>query len=396
MMPNTIETYIQFRQDLSSENDSYNDVDILIFCALAYLDFSCVEKKLPLTLREVYDLLIDNEHYQHQKQLRLKDYQLFELMAKSIRYRDIKLAAYCEIAEKETMTQFAAVNFVLPDGTLVVCYRGTDDSINGWREDFNMFTDEVIKARNHALLFLEQEALYKNKQSIWQRIRNVSYGKHWWTRLQYYQMLKKQAPIIVAGHSKGGNLALAASIHAVKLHARIKKVYNFDGPGLPESITDSIGFKEISEKTIAYLPGYSYFGRLFYHGEKQVYVKSCNEGMAQHDIHSWLVDAHGFILGELEIGADHFKKKADEFVERVGNENMKEFVASLFYVLEALGVEKMSEIQSLDRKNIIAVFHNLNTLNLKTRWLVLLLIQMMHQEMKNAKIHICLEEENSK
>lgn len=387
-MNHTIQTYIEFRGDLSSIEVPYNDVDILIFCALSYIDFSYIETKLPLSLKDVHRLMKQNPEYDKKKQYRLYDYIVFEKMEHKKRYEDIKLLSYSDIADEDSIVQFSAITLCLPDDTLVVCYRGTDDTLIGWHEDFNMFLEDTIGARTKACEFLQETGKLTFEESLLQALKNPYYGTSLIERYKHYCTYKKNAPIIVAGHSKGGNLALAASIHTHELHNRIQKVYNFDGPGLPESVSELPGFLEISKKTKAYIPSYSYFGRLFYHGEDQMIVASCNEGMAQHDINSWLVHTNGFIESTLDEEAVNFKKKADDFVERLGQENIKEFIEALFYVFDTLGIKTLTEIETMDIKNLINFFHNLTNLSIKTRFHILFFVQLMHQELRHSKSNI--------
>lgn len=331
-MKSNIQTYLNFRSDISYKIAPFIDVDMAIFSSLAYVNFNILKTHLPITLKNALKLIKQDLNYNYKRLLRIEDYTNLELLANTIRYQDIQIVQLSDIKDKETTTQFAATTLLLPDNTLVVCYRGTDDSIIGWHEDFNMYLNEPIGARNKAVKYLNEAA-------------NLKCSFTW-------NLFHKKLPIIIIGHSNGGNLALAASLYANNLHDRIKKVYNFDGPGLPIEDYGRPEYLEIIKKTITYTPSYSFFGRLFFHSEKIKVIDSCNQGLDQHNINSWLVDANGFIETTLDDQATAFFNRSDEFVAKLGTIHTKEFIDAFFNLKEINIKYKIDIIKFLQLMNI--------------------------------------------
>lgn len=364
-MKSNITTYIKFRGDVSYKNVPFNEVDMVIFSSLAYIDFNAIRAYLPVTLSEAFHILKKSEEYENKQMFCMEDYRNLELMSDTIRYKNIKIVQLSDIKDEKTITQFAAITLLLPDDSLVVAYRGTDDSVIGWHEDFNMYLDEPIGARDRAVEYLEKAAALK-------------LVKKWY-------FFNKELPIIIVGHSKGGHLALVASLYAVDLHSRIQKVYNFDGPGLPSDDIKRDGYSEIIKKTVTYIPGYSFFGRLFHHEEEIKVVASCNQGLEQHKIHSWLVEPERLAEGILEQQGTEFFNKANEFVNKLGTDYLKEFVEALFSLLKFLELENISDLEHVELSKYIDAFFNFKGINMKAKIEIIKFIQLMSSEMKRSK-----------
>lgn len=69
----------------------------------------------------------------------------------------------------DQQTQFAALTFRLPDGTLYLAFRGTDDTLVGWKECFAMSYAFPVPAQALAQDYLVQAA---------QRPRRLRVGGH--------------------------------------------------------------------------------------------------------------------------------------------------------------------------------------------------------------------------
>ena len=144
--------------------------------------------------------------------------------------------------------QFSAVTILMPNGMIYVSYRGTDNTIVGWKEDLNMSFKELVPAQTTAKNYLNKIAeKYKDKQ------------------------------IIVGGHSKGGNLAVYAAAYCEpKIQDRIIKVYNNDGPGFCDKVVNSEEYNRILNKVHTYIPKSSIIGRLLNHKEETTDLKGSN------------------------------------------------------------------------------------------------------------------------
>ena len=235
--------YMQWR-DIELKKLEFNEIDNLILSRLAYFPFdNIIKKEEEITLKEVYD------RYKKMKKpgiiLQKEDIELFPILANSIRFGRIQLSNYVNKIDKIEEKQFSAITIILPDDTIYVAYRGTDKSLIGWKEDFKMSFSDIVPAQIDAVKYLNKVAKkYKNK-------------------------------IRVGGHSKGGNLAVyAATFCLAKIQERIIKVYNNDGPGFNQKITQSKEYKNILSKVHTYIPQTSIIGRLLNHEEKTTILKS--------------------------------------------------------------------------------------------------------------------------
>ena len=74
------------------------------------------------------------------------------------RFSGIEMGAFLEQFDGDEQTQFAAVTYRLPSGMLVVTFRGTDDSLVGWKEDFNMAFQYPVPAQVTAADYLTRVA----------------------------------------------------------------------------------------------------------------------------------------------------------------------------------------------------------------------------------------------
>lgn len=78
------------------------------------------------------------------------------LMTNYKRYKEMKLVACTNVFEKKPDVQFNACTFLLPDGTVVVVFRGTDDSLRGWKEDFDILTQDNIPLKSLQRIILSR------------------------------------------------------------------------------------------------------------------------------------------------------------------------------------------------------------------------------------------------
>lgn len=190
-------------------------------------------------------------------------------MAKCKRYKELKVAACTEVFDLESSVQFAAQTYFLPTGQLLVIYRGTDDSINGWKEDVDIYANKTIPSYPLAIKYLETVAE------------------------------KYKGDIIVEGHSKGGNVALYTALNCnQETRDRIVRLYNNDGPGFADySLFETAAYKELLPRYTHLVPESSFIGMLMCHDDDYIAVKSNKKlGPMQHDLFTWQIDP---LTGEL-------------------------------------------------------------------------------------------------
>ena len=140
----------------------------------------------------------------------IESHELFEKMAHSPRYQNIQILSYVNDIDKNLIKQFSAMTLLLEDQRLVVAYRGTDDSLIGWHEDFLMLCENVVPAQVSSVEYLEYVASFQSSHSLLSSLQNKYLDKSLWQRLKKHFQYQKKRPIWLVGHSKGGNLAMYA------------------------------------------------------------------------------------------------------------------------------------------------------------------------------------------
>ena len=148
--------YLDWR-DISLEKVEFNEIDNLILARLSYfpLDGS-VKENDEITVREAY--LKMKEQGTTGRILQAEDIDLFPKLANSERFGNLKLTGFVNKIDPEAEKQFSAVTILLPDNTIYVAYRGTDNTIVGWKEDFNMSFSDLVASQTESVKYLEKIA----------------------------------------------------------------------------------------------------------------------------------------------------------------------------------------------------------------------------------------------
>lgn len=209
--------YLEWRGDLSIKVDKFNEIDNLILSRLSYFPFDGLfESNEEIELKEVY------ERYKKLgttgRILQKEDIDLFPLLAKSNRFGDLKLTRYTNKLDLIKEKQFSAITILLPDEIIYVSYRGTDNTVVGWKKDFNMSFSELVSSQTDAVEYLENVAKAYNKK------------------------------LLVGGYSKGGNLAVYVGTFCKKeIQNNIIKIYNNDGSGFVDKVLNTTHIETLSE-----------------------------------------------------------------------------------------------------------------------------------------------------
>lgn len=260
--------YIAWRGDLQFSDSEFSDVDALIFTQLSYIDFSGAvssDMRECVTLKDAARRVLGNGAKPLGAVLPADITELLKSAAASRRFGDVRLSGFVNRIDVENEEQFSAVLFHI-GRSVFAAYRGTDDTIVGWKEDFNLSYMDSVPAQREAAEYLKK------------------------VMKAYYFV-----PVCVGGHSKGGNLSVYAAANlSQRQKKRIKTVFNFDGPGFPEEIIKSPEYVDISGKVINILPEGSIVGRLFSSCGREKIV-SCKENLImQHVAFGWEVMGSAF------------------------------------------------------------------------------------------------------
>lgn len=323
--------YISWRGDLSFEQAQFNEVDNLILACFSYVNLdgiSPVTKQKGIGLKkltkEFMKLHTMKELEADKSFIRLAPFMMMK-MAKSVRFGKCVVRNYVNDIVTEAEQQFAAMEIVLEDGTSYVSFRGTDDTIIGWKEDFNLSTG-VVPAQKRAIEYL-------------QKISEHTDG-----------MLR------VGGHSKGGNLAIYGSVMCKSAHEKILEIYSNDGPGFSREFQELPEMKEMMPKIIRIIPEYSIIGTLLEHEKEPVIVASSSKGLLQHDGFSWEVQGPALVRRDsLNKTALRFIEILHKWIDGMDTEQKRLLIEDLFATLQASGYENLSEVQSGGLKSLAAM-----------------------------------------
>lgn len=323
--------YISWRGDLSFEQSQFNEVDNLILACFSYVNLdgiSAVTKQKGIGLKkltkEFMKLHTMKELEADKSFIRLAPFMMME-MAKSVRFGKCVVRNYVNDIVTEAEQQFSAMEIVLEDGTSYVSFRGTDDTIIGWKEDFNLSTG-VVPAQKRAIEYL-------------QKISEHTDG-----------MLR------VGGHSKGGNLAIYGSVMCKSAHEKILEIYSNDGPGFSREFQELPETKEMMPKIIRIIPEYSIIGTLLEHEKEPVIVASSSKGLLQHDGFSWEVQGPALVRRDsLNKTALRFIEILHKWIDGMDMEQKRLLIEDLFATLQASGYENLSEVQSGGLKSLAAM-----------------------------------------
>ena len=310
--------YLKWRGDLEIEQDSFNEVDNLILSRFAYFPFDKIIKEgESITILELYNRF-KKMSINKLKILQKEDIDLFPELANSKRFGQMEAFMFVNKVSSEEEKQFSAITIILPKKEIYVAFRGTDNTLVGWKEDFYM------SFKNHIPAQLDS--------------------------VHYLNNIAKKYPdynIRVGGHSKGGNLAVYSAVFSDKrIQERIIRVYNNDGPGFNDDIIKTKEYLKMIDKVHTFIPQTSIIGRLLNHEEKYTVLESTQKGIMQHDLYSWQVIRNQFIrLHEVTNGSEIIDRTIKEWMQNTTPEHREEVVDTLFDILNTTKADTLSDLK---------------------------------------------------
>ena len=313
-MPSTLD-YLTWRGDLLFTERPLNRVDNLIFSHLAYLNLEGLVpgpgEGAPVPLCEVLARytkagIDQSRRYQDPGPLLRK-------AGVCPRFAQVGVGGFVNQVDNDRQIQFAAMTFHLPDGSRYVAFRGTDNSIVGWREDFN--TTFLAKTPGQ-----EAAAAYLSAQAA--------------------------CPLYVGGHSKGGNLAMyAAAFCAPSVQDRILKVWTNDGPGFHGEILDAPGYAAILGRAELIVPQDSMVGILLSSKLEPIVIQSSASGPMQHNPATWQVSGTDFVPAQgLSAMSQFLDQTLDRWNEDLTDSQRQTVITAVFDALDASGATTISQI----------------------------------------------------
>lgn len=303
--------YIKWRGDIEFKNDRFNKIDALIFSRISYIYFDGIIKKdESILLKDAMKQFLDSKD-REERTIWEDDVNLAKLLIKSDRYANLLLSDYVNKLDNEEEKQFSALLITMPNLEKVVSFRGTDNTVVGWKEDFNMSFDKSVPAQKESVKYLNK-ILEKYKEKI-----------------------------TLVGHSKGGNLAIYSAIFINdKYNSRIKNIYNFDGPGFNKVILEDEKYNKILSKIKTYIPRSSIVGLILDRKEKVKIVKSSEKSIMQHDVYSWHIMGKNFVY-EKNISKDSLiiSKSITSWLDEIDEDKRREFIDILFDAISSINFD---------------------------------------------------------
>lgn len=353
---------------------AFNEVDNLILAELSYATLSGIVKEPAtdlfavsesITIKEAAKLLKASGIMEKCCKLEQNAGELLMAMAKSNRFGKSLLSNYVEKHDFENQEQFSALHIKLPNGVLFVSFSGTDDTLLGWKEDFNMAYLMPVPSQTEATKYLEKTL------------------KH------------TRGPVILGGHSKGGNLAIySGATCSERNRKRIVKIYNNDGPGFLTSMVDNEGYIAIKDRITTIVPETSIIGMLLEHDDDYIVVQSQAKGILQHDGFNWQVHCDKFVrLDELSKDSVLIDNTVRNWIMSLEKEQRSVFVDSVYEVLTKSGIQNLSDFENHNINSIRAMIKEMIGLDSQSSKMVMRLIRMLISEygknvvkgMKNKK-----------
>ena len=329
--------YVEEWGQHSLEELPFCEVDNLVLSTLAYVPMggaAPAEGEERRSLREVAARYF--EMPVHAELRDKKDAELLRKAAESPRFGGMELSLWVSRLDREVQEQFGAVTFHTGDGAAFVAYQGTDNSLVGWKENFNMGFQFPVPAQAEAARYLEAAA------RAWPGV-----------------------PLRIGGHSKGGNLAVyAAATCSPEVRERILAVYNNDGPGFVGTLLESPGYLAIQDRVHTYVPQSAVVGMLLNHAEDYVIIRSSQRLILQHDPYSWETEEGRFVhLQKLDSGSVLLDHTLRSWIYGMEPAQREGFVDALYEILSASEAETLPQLAAdwiwrLPR--VIRKLHNLD------------------------------------
>ncbi|MBQ7392337.1 MAG: DUF2974 domain-containing protein [Clostridia bacterium] len=327
----TVYDYLTWRGDLSFRAAPFCEVDSLILSMFSYLDMQDIvpapDEEGDITVWVASKAFSERNPDIKKAKMGIlipKDIiKMMRAMRSTKRFGTLKMSGFVNIIDPETELQFSAVTFLLNDGTAVVTYRGTDDTLVGWKEDMNMCFLPVVPAQLKAVEYLNTVAEKHN-------------GK-----------------LILTGHSKGGNLAVYAAVHAdAAIRERITAVYSNDGPGFGKNILDDPDYVEMRPRINNLVPQSSVVGMLLEHDENYTVVKSRQKaGLLQHNGLSWEILGNSFVhLKDVTPDSRKLDRTVNQWIRDMTPEQREEFAEAVYQLFSVDGAQTLTDLVAARKK----------------------------------------------
>jgi len=330
--------YIEWRGDLSFQQSAFNEIDALILSIFAYLDFSCVKDEI-IFFRDAVEKINsmpDEQKFDGPGIIMEDVVALANKAATAERYRDMGVFKFVDITDEKLEIQFAAVTFILQDTTAFISYRGTDNTLVGWKEDLNMCFIDGIPSQLEAAKYVE---------SIAQEI---------------------DLPLRLGGHSKGGNLSIWASAHLSSEHKkRIINIFSNDAPGFNENFLNADYYLDIRMKIQSFVPESSIVGVLMEHDTYTI-IRSSSPSLLQHNPFSWIVSGKHFVYDNSRtLSGKQFEKIINSWIKAMSVDEREELIENIYDIVTSSDAKTLEDFDKAKIKSIISMSRTFREMGLR-------------------------------
>lgn len=313
--------YLEKVENLTFDQEPLNILDKVCINEIGYLTYekwlTASDLKKPINLHDFAEGKELNPDYSFM--VTKERVELAEAIVRSRRFASLSLSNYRSVLDKEVEKQFAAMIFSLPELDYQhIVFRGTDDSVIGWKEDFQLTYSREIPAHRSAMTFLEDH------------LPNLS-GR-----------------ITVSGHSKGGNLALYSAVQSsTSLREKIAELLLLDSPGLMKSLLEKPSYQELKARMTVIRPQDSVVGVMLYWDRPAQLVAAEGIGFAQHNALSWEVDlaTNDFVHEDQPTElSQRLEETFQEWIETLPKQQLKQVCDLVFDTILDSGIESLDDI----------------------------------------------------
>ena len=335
----TVFDYLDWRGDLSFEESDVTEVDALILSLVSYLDLCKIAPASASATGIAFLSAIKkyvNTHKGEPLGL-ITPYETVSLAtraARTDRYGcSVRVIGHVNEISDDAQMQFSATTYLIRDDACFIAFRGTDDTITGWKENFNMSFMSPVPAQARAVSYLSEIAAAHADKRIY-----------------------------IGGHSKGGNLAVYAAVRCDPLiKGRIQAVYNLDGPGFTLDFIQSEEYSATRRLIRTLVPQSSVVGMLLEHEGSYEVIQSRSSGLLQHNGFSWEVMGGSFVhTDSVTEQSKRVDRTIKEWLAEKSVEERQQILDTLYEILDAVGAKTLTDL-STEKLKLVKAWNNLDS-----------------------------------
>lgn len=345
----TIKEYLLYYNNVSFQESSFNEMDNILFSELSYLNWEGIINEDKVSLYKAIEQLLikmTNQELKKEPFFVKGIIENIKIILNGARYQKVMLGNFINIVDQEK--QFGALCIYFEPRKVYVSYKGTDNSVIGWKEDFIMSYRFPIESQKYAISYL-------NNVISW-----------------------KEQTIYVGGHSKGGNLAMCASMLCKNsIKKRINTVFNNDGPGFLKEEVNLQEYQKLIPKLKTIVPEESVVGMLLYTAPITKVVKSSTKGFKQHDCNTWECFGPYLIEGILSEQSKNFDQAITNWLMKHSKKEREKLVLNLFDILEQSNITIINGLTDLEWNKMISVMKKVKTLDANTKKLYMEILKVL-------------------